>query len=93
MSYAHPATGWLSFGWKSRLSFAWKSTPIANSDLCAIAELDTLKASKLLKRWVEQGLLEGDASRGKRYIVYSKLAAEARAQLGSLSSGPDNEVG
>ena len=26
MSYAHPTTGWLSFGWKSRLSFAWKST-------------------------------------------------------------------
>lgn len=70
-----------------------RNGPIANSDLCAIAELDTLKASKLLKRWVEQGLLEGDASRGKRYIVYSKLAAEARAQLGSLSSGPDNEVG
>lgn len=69
-----------------------RNGPIANSDLCAIVELDTLKASKMLKRWVEQGLLERDASRGKRYIVYSKPAAEGRARLGSLSSGPDNET-
>lgn len=69
-----------------------RNGPIANSDLCAIAELDTLRASKLLKRWVEQELLVRDASRGKRYIVYSKLAAEGPAPLGSLSISSDNET-
>lgn len=64
---------------------------ISNSDLCQIAGLDTLKASKQLKRWVEQGLLEGDASRGKRYIVYRKPTTEARAQSVPLSAGSDNE--
>ncbi len=78
--------------WEQVSDWIDRNGPIANSDLCAIAELDTLKASKLLKRWVEQGLLERDASRGKRYIVYSKPATEDRAQLGSLSSGSDNEL-
>ena len=76
--------------WEQVSDWIDRNGPIANSDMCAIADLDTLKASKLLRRWVEQGLLEGDASRGKRYIVYSK-PAEAAGPLGSLSSRPDNE--
>ena len=79
--------------WEQVSDWIDRNGPIANSDLCEIAELDTLKASKLLKRWVEQGLLEGDASRGKRYIVYSKPTAEGRTQPVLLSTGLDNESG
>lgn len=79
--------------WEQVSDWIDRNGPIANSDLCEIAELDTLKASKLLKRWVEQGLLEGDASRGKRYIVYSKPTAEGRTQPVLLSTGLDNEGG
>lgn len=78
--------------WEQVSDWIDRKGPIANSDLCEIAELDTLKASKLLKRWVEQGLLEADASRGKRYIVYSKPAADGRAQPVLLSTGSDNEA-
>lgn len=46
--------------------------PIANSDLCAIAEVDTLKASQMLRRWVEQGVLERLVWRGKRNMAYVK---------------------
>ncbi|MDO9273860.1 MAG: ATP-binding protein [Rugosibacter sp.] len=45
---------------------------ISNSELCHIASLDTLKASKLLKKWVEQGVLLPDASRAKRNMIYRK---------------------
>jgi len=79
--------------WEQVSDWIDRNGPIANGDLCQIAELDTLKASKLLKRWVEQGLLEGDASRGKRYIVYSKPTAEGRAQPVLLSTGLDNDAG
>lgn len=78
--------------WEQVSEWIDRNGPIANSDLCAIAELDTLKASKLLKRWVGQGLLEADTSRGKRYIVYRKTAADTDSPLGSLSAGPDNEL-
>lgn len=68
--------------------------PIANSDRCEIADLDTLKASKLFKRGVEQGLLVPDASRGKRHTVYSKPSEEAvDSGLLPLSGGGDNEPG
>ena len=78
--------------WEQVSDWIDRNGPIANSDLCAIANLDTLKASKQLKRWVEQGLLEADTSRGKRYIVYRKPAADGQAVHGSLSMGSDNEV-
>lgn len=78
--------------WEQVSDWIDRNGPIANSDLCAIAELDTLKASKLLKRWVEQGLLEADASRGKRHMVYHKPAGEGYAQPGLLSSALDNDA-
>jgi ATP-dependent DNA helicase RecG len=47
---------------------------IGNSDLRRISGLDTLQASKQLKRWVQQGLLADDPTRGKRNMVYRKPA-------------------
>jgi ATP-dependent DNA helicase RecG len=67
---------------------------LANSDLCQIAEVDTLKASKMLKRWVEQGVLLKDDTGGKRHTVYLKptLAPSALDWDGSLSSEADNSL-
>jgi hypothetical protein len=43
--------------------------PIANADVVRIAKIDTLKASKLLAGWREQGLLVPLPGRGKRNMA------------------------
>jgi hypothetical protein len=60
--------------------------------LWRIVAVDTLKASKMLKRWVEQGVLNKDDSGGKRNTVYLKpaLAQPSLDWNGSLSSEPEN---
>ncbi|MFG6457424.1 hypothetical protein [Roseateles sp. BYS96W] len=72
-----------------------RNGPIANADLCQIAGLDTLKASKQLKRWVDQGLLVPDTGRGKRNMVYRKpvLDGSATEGLDLLSQAPENKPG
>jgi ATP-dependent DNA helicase RecG len=45
---------------------------ITNAKLCDIAKLDTLKASRLLATWCEQGLLIAQPDRSKRKAAYSK---------------------
>ncbi|PTT91216.1 hypothetical protein DBR42_04320 [Pelomonas sp. HMWF004] len=50
------------------------SPPIANADVVRIAKIDTLKASKLLAGWREQGLLAPLPGRGKRNMAYAKPA-------------------
>lgn len=79
--------------WEQVSDWMDRHGPIANSDLCQIAGLDTLKASKLLKRWVEQGLLISDSSRGKRHTVYEK-PADGGGESGPipLARAPDNGV-
>lgn len=47
---------------------------IANADVVRIAKIDTLKASKLLAAWREQGLLAPLPGRGERDMVYAKAA-------------------
>ena len=46
--------------------------PIANSDICQIANVDTLKASKMLRAWEEQGVLIRLPERAKRNMAYTK---------------------
>jgi ATP-dependent DNA helicase RecG len=62
---------------------------LANADLCRIAGVDTLKSSKMLKAWVEQGVLVQLSVRAKRYTVYVK-PAQPPAQRDLLSDGQDN---
>jgi ATP-dependent DNA helicase RecG len=62
---------------------------LANADLCRIAGVDTLKASKMLKAWVEQGVLVQQPALAKRYTSYIK-PAQPPAQRGLLSDGQDN---
>jgi len=45
---------------------------IANSDICQIAKVDTLKASKMLRAWEEQGVLIRLPERAKRNMAYTK---------------------
>jgi ATP-dependent DNA helicase RecG len=45
---------------------------IANADLCRIANVDTLKASRMLRDWVDEGVLVPLVGRGKRNMVYIK---------------------
>lgn len=62
---------------------------IANAELCKIAGVETLKASKMLGAWVEQGLLEPLPDRGKRNMAYTK-PAQAGEQQSLLSELEEN---
>jgi len=70
--------------WEQVSDWMDRHGPIGNRQLCAISGLDTLKASRLLKRWVEQGLLEADRTRAKRNMVYLKPLATGGAEAGLL---------
>lgn len=63
---------------------------ISNADVVRISRLDTLKASKLLTSWRDQGLLEPIPGRGKRNMAYSKPNGGGQTELGLLSDGEDN---
>ncbi len=63
---------------------------IANSDLCQIADVDTLAASRMLWAWVDQGVLEPLPNRAKRNMAYTK-PAQPLEQQSLLSSALDNK--
>lgn len=71
--------------WEQVSDWMDRHGPIGNRQLCAISGLDTLKASRLLKRWVEQGLLEADPTRAKRNMVYLKPLAASGGEPGLLA--------
>lgn len=62
---------------------------LANAELCKIAGVDTLKASKMLKAWVDQGVLVQLPALAKRYTSYVK-PAQPPAQRVLLSDDQDN---
>ncbi|MFM8647657.1 MAG: ATP-binding protein, partial [Methylocystis sp.] len=63
---------------------------IANADVVKIAHVDTLKASKLLTVWRDQGLLVAVPGRGKRNMAYAKPGTELYLRL--LSELEDNNI-
>lgn len=65
---------------------------IANADVVRIAGVDTLKASKLLAAWREQGLLIPVPGRAKRNMAYTKPNG-AGVELSLLSVLEDNNDG
>lgn len=65
---------------------------IANADVVRIARLDTLKASKLLTSWREQGLLVPLQGRAKRNMAYAKPNG-VETELSLLSALEDNNAG
>jgi ATP-dependent DNA helicase RecG len=62
---------------------------VANTDVVRIAKVETLKASKLLKAWVDQGVLMPLPGRGKRNMAYVK-ASQSAAQDSLLSDLEEN---
>lgn len=64
---------------------------IANAELCQIAQVHTLAASKMLKVWVDQELLVPLPGRGKRNMAYAKLAQPVD-QPDLLSNALDNKL-
>ena len=78
--------------WEQVSDWMEQHGPIGNSQLCRIANLDTLKASNQLRRWVEQGLLVADPTRAKRNALYSKPASAVDAGQDLLISVPDNDL-
>jgi len=78
--------------WEQVSDWIERNGPIANGDLCRIAGVDTLRASKMLRRWVEQGVLQRDDSGGKRHTIYRKPDPSDGVEIEpSLSFAPDNE--
>lgn len=66
---------------------------IANSDLCQIAGVDTLVASRMLRAWVTQGVLEPLPNRAKRNMAYTKPTQpveQADLLSGALDNKPEN---
>lgn len=63
---------------------------IQNAKLCEIAKVDTLKASKMLVAWREQGLLVPLPDRAKRNMAYTKPAKAGLEQGILLSRLEDN---
>ena len=65
---------------------------IANADVVRIAGVDTLKASKMLIGWREQGLVVALPGRAKRNMAYTKPSA-ADQPVSLLSTLEDNNGG
>lgn len=65
---------------------------IANADLCQIASVHTLAASRMLKAWVDQGVLVPLPDRAKRNMAYTKPEQPA-SQQSLLSEPQDNKLG
>jgi len=59
---------------------------ISNAKLCDIAKADTLKASRMLVAWRDQGLLVAVPGRAKRNMAYTK-PTKAQTESGNLLSG------
>lgn len=65
---------------------------IANADVVRITGLDTLKASRLLVGWRDQGLLAQVPGRAKRNMAYAKPQAAELSDPGALfSTAADNK--
>ena len=64
--------------------------PIANAELCRIAAVDTLRASKMLRSWVDRGLLEPLAGRSRSQAAYRKptLVDEQPSLLADAGGDP-----
>jgi ATP-dependent DNA helicase RecG len=63
---------------------------IANADVVRISHVDTLKASKMLKAWKDQGLLVSLPGREKRNMAYAKPNAQ-QSELSFLSEDGDKK--
>lgn len=55
-----------------------RNGPIGNAVVCRLGDLDTVKASRMLKRWTDLGLLRALEGRGRRNRAYGKFFGSRR---------------
>ncbi len=70
-----------------------RNGPISNSDLRKIAEVDITEASRMLKDWVDQGVLLALPDRGRRNAAYTKPEVPAETPglfANELANKPSN---
>jgi ATP-dependent DNA helicase RecG len=74
--------------WDEVSDFLDRHGSIANADVVRISGRDTLKASKMLSSWRDQGLLTAIPGRGKRNMAYTRPFADGdKVFLFSLPQG------
>lgn len=78
--------------WDEVSNWIDRNGSIANSEICQIASVDTLKASKMLKAWADQGVLARVPHRAKRNMAYVKPVRADDEQADLLSSVLDNKL-
>ena len=78
--------------WDIVSDFINRNGSIANADVVGIADVDTLKASKLLTAWRDQGLLVALPGRGKKNMAYARPEGAERNSL-LFSDLKDNNTG
>jgi ATP-dependent DNA helicase RecG len=67
-----------------------KHGPISNSQLREIAKVEVTEASRMLKEWVQQGVLVALPDRGRRNAAYAKPATPPVAGL--FENGVENKL-
>ena len=78
--------------WEQVSDWIDRNGSISNRELCKIAGIDTLKASKMLKKWVDADMLAPDTSKGKRGTRYMRVGGSyAQQSFVSLSELVDNK--
>jgi ATP-dependent DNA helicase RecG len=75
--------------WVEVSDWVERNGPIANADVCRIADVDTLKASKMLRAWVDRGLLEPLPGRVRSNAAYRR-PSQVDEQMGLLQGDDDN---
>lgn len=67
-----------------------RNGPIDNAAVCRLGKLDTVRASRMLKKWTELGLLRVLEGRNRRDTVYTKLGVAEHSEgpfSGSIENG------
>ena len=77
--------------WEQVSDWIDRNGSISNRELRRIAGIETLKASKMLKKWVDADMLVPDTSKGKRGTRYMRVGGGYVQQYLSLSELTDNK--
>lgn len=76
--------------WEQVSDWIDRNGHIANRHLRHITNVETLEASRMLKSWVDSGLLVADDTKGKRGTVYRKPAGPPPDSLTLFSGAAEN---
>jgi predicted HTH transcriptional regulator len=77
--------------WEQVSDWIDRNGSISNRELRRIASIETLKASKMLMKWVDADMLVPDTSKGKRGTRYMRVGGGYVQQYLSLSELTDNK--